>query len=158
MYENTEQPLENIKWQRTANRERSRQRQWYFNICIVAALLIILAIDMANPMLAVIVFLGAAIICLHGSREARTVEYELSEKGVRVGTRIYKMENIEAFWVSELGGDHLVLRSNRAVTPVHSIPLADIDPRRVGAFMRRYVPAEKMEVPLADFISNYLGF
>ena len=125
---------------------------------MIAALLIIVAIDMANPMLAVIVLLGTMIICLHGSREARTVEYEISEMGVRVGNRIYKMENIEAFWVSELGGDHLVIRSNRAVSPVHSIPLVDVDPKSVNAFMRRYVPVERMEVPLADFISNYLGF
>lgn len=152
------QSEEIIAWKRTANRERSRQHQWYFNICIVAALFIILAIYMSNPMLAIIILLGAMIICLHGSHEARTVEYEISERGVKVGNRIYKMENIEAFWVSELGGDHLVLRSNRAVTPVHSIPLVDIDPKYVNAFMRRYVPAEKMEVPLADFISNYLGF
>ena len=93
------------------------------------------------------------------------ISYELNERGLKIGTRLYPYENIKSFWVqTDATGElklqpTLFIKSERAFMPIISIPIENVMAPEIRSIMfSKNVAEEEMKEHLSHKIMESLGF
>lgn len=139
--------------------ERTPDWFWTLGIIIVAGSLT--AIILKDFLFAIVILLAGFTIALFGMRQPPLHRFELSERGVRIGSKLYPYTSLRSFWVA----DHhdflppkLLVTSHKPFVPHLVIPLAeDSDPREIRQFLLPHLKEEEQHESLAHHIFSWLG-
>ena len=87
------------------------------------------------------------------------VEFELSDRGIRVGETMHRYEEIISFWVEDHDANPpiLLVDTIKWLSPNLVIPLGDADPKLVRAYLAERTEEVPMKEPVWHKILEFFG-
>ena len=149
----------NISWSAPEYEERERSSDWFWALGIIAVTAALTAIIYRNYFFAILILLSGGLLYMFAHKSPEWIDYELTEKGLRIKARLYLYENIFSFWVQRGEKPLLFVKTERFFIPIISIPInADLAPEIREKFLEKDVPEEEMVEHVSEKIMDFLGF
>lgn len=113
-----------FSWQTLEYVHREKSPDWFWVVGIVSGAVVLTAIIFANIIFAILVAVGAFVLCLFAARKPRPIVVEVLERGIRIEHTLYPFKSLRSFSIDEAhhDGPRLVLQSDRPVLPYITIP------------------------------------
>ena len=155
-------------WSKEEYEERERSPDWFWALGIVVATSSIASIIFENYFFATLLVVSGILLWHFANRPPSMIDYELNQKGLKIGTRFYPYGNIKSFWVQIPHPDHpdqvdfkptLFIKSERFFIPIISIPIDYEDAETIHSIMTsKDVIEEEMKDHPSEKIMDVLGF
>ena len=149
-----------LRWSAYEHEHIERGGDWYWALGIVAVCVAITSILFHDTLFGILVLIAAGTIGLLGNVAPEIVEFEISERGIRVGSILHRFDDILAFWVED---EHdapplLLVDTVKFMSPNIVIPIQDVDPVHIRTFLAERIPEVPMKEPLAHKVLEFFGF
>jgi len=149
-----------LRWHAYEHEHVERESDWYIALGIVAVCLAIVSVLFHDTLFAIVIIAAALAIGVHAQVEPPLTEFEISERGVRIGGVMHRYREILAFWVED--EDYrdrplLMIDTTKVTSPNIIIPIEGIDPKLVRAYLLEHAQEMHMREPLAHRILEFFG-
>lgn len=137
-----------IRWSAYEHEHIERSRDWYWALGIFAVAAALISTLFSNFFFALLILVAAGTLAALASSPPPLVEFELSDRGIRVGGTMHRYEEIISFWVEDHDANPpiLLVDTIKWLSPNLVIPLGDVGPRLV----RAYLIERAEEVPMKE--------
>ena len=96
---------------------------------------------------------------LYAKRKPHLLQIKLDERGIQEGRVRYPYATLESFWIEDQFTEHkIILKSKKKVLPYIVIPIKEVSADEVHTHLKKFLPEEEHNEPLARRIMEYLGF
>ncbi len=132
-------------------------RKWIIVILVAVAFA---AFFWQGSILTAITFFALALVTsMHFWREAAHHQYEIHPHGIVVGDQFYHYHDLDSFWIHyhPKGHHELSLCTGNLVNHYIKIPLGNRDPFMIRDALMMYLPEERHEEGLEDWLRRKLG-
>jgi len=148
-----------IRWQAFEHSHFERGSDWFIALGIAAVSIALTSIILGNVLFGILIVVAAAVWGMMANLPHRTVHFEISERGIRAGERFYRYESIIAFWVEEHENTSpvLLVDTTKFMTPNLAIPLENVEPKLVRAYLLEHVEEVPMKESFAQKLLELLG-
>ena len=148
-----------LRWSAYEHEHIERGSDWYWALGIVAVCAALTSILFSNILFAIVLIIAAFTIGLIARTPPKLIEFELSDRGIRVGGTLHRWDHIIAFWVED---EHdreplLLVDTTKFMSPNLIIPIEDIDPAMVRAFLEQRAEERPMKEPVSHKILEFFG-
>lgn len=152
-------PTPILRWSAYEHEHVPRGSDWFWALGIVAVSVALVAILFHDVLFAVLILIAAFILAMLANVPPDIVEFEISDRGIRVDDTMHRFEEIISFWVEdhEVERPLLFVDTIKFMAPNLVIPIEHIDPRQVRAFLRERVEEVPMKEPFAHKILEFFG-
>lgn len=149
-----------IEWQAPEYEFYKKTPDWFWSIGIIAFGLFLSAIFLKNFLLAILALVAGFSLALYGAKKPNIISFSASEKGVRVGKRIYPYESLDSFCINydPPHKKELTIKSKKTFVPILNLPLGDIDPVKIRDLLSRFIKEEKIEESPISTIMKIIRF
>ena len=149
-----------LRWSAYEHEHTDRGRDWYWALGIAAICIAITAILFHDTLFGIIILLAAVTIGLNASKPPQLVQFELSNRGIRIGEKLHRVEEILAFWVEDEGeaAPLLLIDTPQLMAPNLIIPLENMDPQVIREFLKTRSEEVFMREPLGHKMLEFFGF
>ncbi len=152
------QPLETISWSALEYEHKERSKDWFWALGVIVFATSATSIIYGNYFFALLIVLSGVLLGYFANKHPDMVDFELSDKSLKIRDEIYPFENIKSFWINR-EAPTLYIRSERVFVPIISIPLQDEIIEIVhDRFMVKEVAEEEMKDHPSEKIMETLGF
>ncbi len=151
---------EPIVWQAYEYVHREKSADWYWAVSIITISMAVTAILFNDILFSIFIVLACFTLMIYAKRKPHLLTIKLEERGIQEGRAHYPFSTIESFWVEDRYGEaKIIMKSQKKTLPYIIIPIAEeIDSDIVRNHLKRHLPEEEHEEPLAKRIMEYLGF
>lgn len=148
-----------LRWSGYEHTHIERSSDWFWALGIVAISIATVSILFHNYLFAVLVVIAAVTIAILAIHPPDMVEFEISERGLRVADRLHRFDEIISFWVEENpdGTPVLLIDTVKFMHPNIIIPLESIDMHSVRAYLKERVEEVPLKEPAAHKILEFFG-
>ena len=148
-----------LRWQGYEHEHIERGNDWYWALGIAALCLATISVLLGDALFGLLILVAGVTLALMARRPPPLVEFELSDRGVRVGDEMHRYEEILAFWVEEheTNPPLLLVDTKKWMTPNIVIPIHSIDPKQVRAYLKERCEEVPMREPAAHKILEFFG-
>lgn len=162
----------NIRWHAEEYTEHKKSADWYWWLGIITIVIVTFAVHLDNILFAFIVVIASFTLALYSVKKPEIIEYSVTERGIRIGKKLYLYQSFDAFCIHKTLEDdddtdkkqdktasqrRLFLKSHNILAPLIVIPLAnDVSTESVRELLLEYIQEEKMEEPLSQKVINLL--
>lgn len=149
-----------LRWSAYEHEHIERERDWYIALAIATIAIAIIAILFDDLLFAVVIIAAAFVIALLANTPPELAQFEISERGVRINSRLHRYHEIISFWVEdEHHADRpiLLIDTTKFMVPNLVIPIEDIEPRVVRAYLKEHAKEAPMQEPVAHKILEFFG-
>ena len=148
-----------LRWSAYEHEHIERGSDWYWALGIVAVCAALTSILFSNVLFAIVLIVAAFTIGLIARTPPKLIEFELSDRGIRVGGTLHRWDHIIAFWVED---EHdreplLLVDTTKFMSPNLIIPIEDIDPAEVREFLQQRAEERPMREPVSHKILEFFG-
>jgi hypothetical protein len=151
--------INKIEWTALEYEEKERSKDWFWALGIIVVTAGAAAIIFGNYFFAALIVLSGVMLGFFAIKKPGTVAYELNDKGLKAGTRLFPYENIKSFWLQKEIRPTLFIKSERFFMPIIPIPIDDSMTEHVrDLFLSKNIPEEEMREHISDKIMEGLGF
>lgn len=147
-----------LRWNAHEHAHFERGSDWYWALGIIAVATAITAIIFADVLFGILIIVAAFTMALISRTPPRDIEFEISEKGIRIDNVVHPYKEIIAFWVEKDSDPLLLIDTIKVMTPNLIIPLEGVDPNAVRSHLLKHVKEVEMKEPLAHKIVEFFGF
>lgn len=114
---------ENLSWSAPEYEEREKSADWFWALGVIAVTGFLTAIIYGNYFFGILILLSGALLFFFAKKSPDWIDYELTERGLKIKSHLYPYENIKSFFVQ--GGDKpiLFIKTERFYMPILSIPI-----------------------------------
>jgi hypothetical protein len=149
-----------LRWSAYEHEFVERNSEWFWALGIVAVCIALISILFQDFLFSVVVLMGAGTIGLLANIPPEVVEFEVSNRGIRVGRQLHRYDEIIAFWVED---EHdaaplLLVDTTKLMAPNLIIPIENIDPHEIRTFLKEHAEEVPMREPIAHKILEFFGF
>lgn len=153
---------EKIIWPSYEYNFREKSKDWFWAVGITALSIAIISILFENIFFAVFIILAGIIIIMTANRPPKVIDYEISDKGLRVDEVVYPYTELHSFWVIDdrFSAPKLLVRSERLIAHILVIPLETdiVNAKDVREYIGQFLPEETLYEPFSKRIMESLGF
>src|SRR3990167_3067265 len=148
-----------LRWSAYEHDHIERGSDWYWALGVVAVSIAITAIILHDMLFGILVVLAAITLGLLAKSPPDLAHFEISERGIRVNDVLHRFDHIISFWVEEEHDDRplLLVDTTKFMSPNLIIPIEEIDPSLVRAFLKDHAKEVHMKEPVAHKILEFLG-
>ena len=147
-----------IRWSAYEHEHIERGSDWFWALGIIAVSAALTSILFADVLFALLIVLAAVVIGMMAQRPPSLHEFELSNRGIKVGDTMHSYEEIISFWVEEEGEHPLLLIDTiKFMSPNLIIPIEGVEPSHVREFLYERVQEVPMQEPLPHKILEFFG-
>lgn len=148
-----------LRWSAYEHEHIERESDWFWALGIVALSSALVSTLFNNILFAILILLAAGILAMLANVPPNLVQFELSERGIRVGDKMHRFGEIISFWVEEHEVPHpiLLVDTIKFLSPNLVIPLEGVEPNDVRAFLRERAEEVMMREPVAHKILEFFG-
>lgn len=151
--------MEKLEWSALEYEHRERSADWFWALGVGVVASSLAAIIYNNYFFATLLILGGVLLGFFAKKAPDTVSYELNQKGLKTGSRLYPYENIKSFWVQTEPKFILFIKSERFFMPILTIPIeADIAEDVHVILAEMGITLEEMREHPSEKIIEMLGF
>jgi hypothetical protein len=148
-----------LRWSAYEHEHIERSNDWFWALGIAAVCAAIASLLLGDLFFSLLILLAAATIGLFARTLPEIAEFELSDRGIKANGTMHRFEEIIAFWVE----DHdvprplLLVDTVKFMSPNLVIPIENIEPHVVRAFLQERVKEVPMREPAAHKILAFFG-
>ncbi|MBI2610610.1 hypothetical protein HYW60_01590 [Candidatus Kaiserbacteria bacterium] len=137
-----------IRWRAYEHEHIERGGDWYWALGIFAGAVALISVLLGNILFGIVILVAAGTLAMLASSPPPLVEFELSDRGIKIGDTMHRYEDIISFWVEDHDADPpiLLVDTTKWLSPNLVIPLEDVDPKHV----RAYLVERASEVPMKE--------
>lgn len=147
-------------WLFASFEKHERGMFWYAIAGAVVGLLLVWSYLSANILFGLLLLIFLLVLFLRHVSEPASVECEVSDEGIRVGTKEYPFSAVRYFWILEHQDGRIVLyiEEKGGLRIILPIPIHDHDPAELRSFLKKYVEEERERThePLLEWLSRSL--
>ena len=88
---------ENLSWTALEYEEKEKSTDWFWALGVIVVTSSITAIIYSNYFFAILLIIGGLMLGIFAKKKPAMISYELNNKGLVIGNRLYPYENIKAF-------------------------------------------------------------
>ena len=154
------EPSTRLAWTAPDRHHELISHAWRKAIIVLLVGMAFLALFWQDSILTAVTFFGLAFVTsMHFWRESRQEQHEIHPHGVVVAGNFYHYHDFDSFWVHfhPQGFHELSLKTGRFLNHYLKIPLGGQDPFEVRAALMEYLPEERHEEGLDDWLRRKLG-
>jgi len=132
---------------------------WWFGLIIV--LLVGVAFYLNNILFVFVILIGAFSLLVYAIRPPKIVEYTLTERGIFVGNKLYRYQEINTFHIDDRINnreDLLLLQLEKMTEPLLTLPLEGADLDEVRDFLLDFTEEKEIARPIGQILMDKLGF
>src|SRR5258708_724375 len=116
-----------MRWSGHEHEHIERGSDWFWALAIVTLCIAVVAILLHDVLFALLIVLAATVIGILATMRSDATEFEVSDRGVRVGRELHRYDEILAFWVED---EHdappiLLIDTVKFMSPNIVIPIED---------------------------------
>jgi len=150
---------EKLNWSALEYEEKERSSDWFWALGIIVVTSSVAAVIFGNYFFAALLVLSGILLGFFSTKKPDTIFYELNNKGLKIGNRIYPYENIKSFWVQKEIKPLLFIHTERIFMPIITIPINETFAEDVYFIMtsKNIAEVEMKEHP-SEKIMEALGF
>ena len=151
-----------LNWSALEYEEKGRSVDWFWALGIIVVTSSIAAIIFNDYFFAALLVLSGLLLGFFAIKKPDTIFYEMNDKGLKIGNRIYPYENIKSFWV-HIGQANiktlLFIKSERVFMPIITVPIDNQLAEEIRSLMiSKNIAEEEMKEHPSDKIMEMLGF
>lgn len=149
-----------ITWEAEEYEHRDRTPDWFWALGIIAISGAVTAILLKDFLFAIVILLAGFALALLAVRKPVMHRFEINERGIKVGNRLYPYITLESFWVED-HHEHihpkLLVTSKKPLVPHISIPLHNTEPRTIRTYLLRHMEEKEQRESVAHHILEWFG-
>ena len=149
-----------LRWSAYEHEHIERGSDWYWALGIVAICAALTSVLFSNVLFAIVLIVAAFTIGLIARTPPRLIEFEISDRGIRVAGTLHRYDHIIAFWLED-EHEHmpplLLVDTTKFMSPNLIIPIEDIDPAEVREFLQQRAEERPMKEPVSHKILEFFG-
>ncbi|MDO8481865.1 MAG: hypothetical protein Q7S75_02170 [bacterium] len=148
-----------LRWSAYEHEHIPRDANWFWALGIVAVSVALTSILFSNVLFAILIIVAAFTVGIIARTPPELMEFEISERGIRVGGTLHRYDEIISFWVEDEEGHEplLLVDTIKFMSPNLIIPIEHIDPQLVRAFLQERVEEVPMKEPVSHKILEFFG-
>ena len=148
-----------LRWSAYEHEHIERGADWFWALAIVAVCIGIVSILFHDLLFAVAIAAAAVTIGILALHPPELVEFEVSERGIRVDGKLHRYDHIISFWVEDEhdGNPLLLVDTVKLMHPNIVIPIEHIDPHVVRAYLKEHCDEVPMKEPVGHKILEFFG-
>jgi len=148
-----------IRWQAYEHEHVERGSDWFWALGILAVCAASISALFGNILFAMLILVAAGTLALLVKTPLALIEFELSDRGIRVGDTMHRYEEVISFWVEDHDADPpiLLVDTIKWLSPNLVIPLEHVDPREVRAYLLERTKEVPMKESMAHKILEVFG-
>jgi len=148
-----------LRWSAYEHEHIERGSDWFWALGIIAVSAALTSILFGNILFALLIIVAAGTIGLLAKQPPELHEFEINERGIRIGNETHPYDAMISFWVDDTLDEPLLLVDTTAfLSPNLVIPIDDISPEAIRGVLREKVDEVPMREPLAHKILEFFGF
>lgn len=163
--ERRQQPEETLEWSTLEYEHKEKSADWFWALAIIIIASSITSIIYSNYFFATLLILSGVLLAAFANKKPEMIHYQLSNKGLRIQSRLYPYENIKSFWVqADLTGETntkplLFIKTQRLFMPIVYVPIENEWAEDIHAIMlSKNIPELEMKEHPSEKIMESLGF
>ena len=148
-----------LRWSAHEHEHVPRDSNWYWALGILAACVALISVLFGNVLFAILILVAAATLGILATTPPPLIEFELSDRGIRVGGTMHRYEEVISFWVEDEHDDRplLLVDTTKFLSPNLIIPIEEIDPHLIRSFLKEHAKEKPMHEPIGHKILEFLG-
>ena len=148
-----------VRWRAYEHEHVERTRDWYWALGIFAVCTALISAIFGNFLFAILILVAAATLGVLAQSPPPLVDFELSDRGIRIDETMHRYEEIISFWVEDHDVDPpiLLVDTIKWMSPNFVIPLAEMDPKLVRAYLTERCEEVPMKEPIWHKILEFFG-
>ncbi len=148
-----------IRWSAYEHEHIERGGDWFWALGIVAVSVALTSILFGNALFAILIVVAAFTVGIMARTPPELIEFELSDRGIRIGGTLHRYDEIISFWVEDEHGREplLLVDTTKFMSPNLIIPIEGIDPALVRSFLQERVEEVYMKEPVSHKILEFFG-
>jgi hypothetical protein len=157
--------IEKLNWSALEYEDRERSKDWFWALGIIVVTSSVAAIIFNDYFFAALLILSGILLGFFAVKKPDTIFYELNDRGLKIGNRLYPYENIKSFWVQIEQPEQvnikslLFIKSERIFMPIITIPIEDKNAEEIHSVMLfKNIEEEEMKEHPSEKIMEILGF
>jgi hypothetical protein len=153
-----------IRWEAPEFEHREKSATWYWMTIVIAVLLLAIAIWQRAFLFGLFILIAEILVIVWGAAEPRSVHFELTEKGLKIGERrFYPMRELKSFSADlegtfdEIYPDIVLTFHHHFRTPLRlKAPMAWLP--EIRRELRAHIPEQHFEPGFMEILEKYIGF
>lgn len=151
--------MDNLEWSAPEYMEKEHSQDWFWALGVIVVCGSIASMIYRDYFFAGLLVLGGILLGFFAIKKPEMVEYELSNRGLRIDKRVFPYDSLKSFYVRLHPEPTLLIHSQRFFMPVIAIPLGEEFAEEVREVMLAHnVPEEKLTEHSTEKIMDSLGF
>ena len=148
-----------IRWRAQEHEHVERSPDWYWALGIFAACTALIAVLFGNFLFGILILVAATTLGLMAKSPPPLVDFELSDRGIKVGDTMHRYEEVISFWVEDHDVDPpiLLIDTVKWLSPNLIIPLIEVDSGQVRAFLAERAEETPMKEPMWHKVLEFFG-
>lgn len=149
-----------ISWRVEEYVHREKGPDWYWALGVVAIAGAATAIIFHDTLFAIFIIMAGLILGFYAARKPDVIDIAISDDGIQIRSYFYPFEKLKGFAVDENElGNHLIIESDRMVTPIISIPLPlTIDTDALTALLKTRLEEKPLKEQISHRLMEHMGF
>jgi len=149
-----------ISWQIEEYVHREKGPDWFWALGVIAIAGAAIAVIYHNILFAIFIIIASLILGYYAARTPEIIDIIVSDDGIQIRNYFYPYAKIKGFAVDESEfGSHLIIESDRAITPVISIPLpVTLNTEDLFRFLKTKIDPKPLKEHLSHRLMEHLGF
>src|SRR3989338_1749878 len=148
-----------LRWSAYEHEHVERERDWFWALGIIAVCIALISFLFGDVLFSVLIIVAGLTLGIVAKTPPPLVEFELSDRGIKVGDTMHRYEEIISFWVEDHDVDPplLLVDTTKWMSPNIVIPIRNIDPARVRTYLSERTDEVPMKEPFAHKILEFFG-
>ncbi len=149
-----------LRWSAYEHDHIERHADWYWALAIATNSIALISIVLHDILFAILIILAALTIGMLANIQPLLVNFEISDRGIRIGGALHRYDEVISFWVEEehhTGRPLLLIDTYKFMAPNIIIPLEHIDPHIVRSYLLQHADEVPMREPIGHKILEFLG-
>jgi hypothetical protein len=152
--------VRSISWEAPEHQHVDKTSDWYWALGIIAIAAAGASIIFGNMLFGIVILLAAGTMILVAHRQPNLVQYEVSQRGIRVGNTFYPYGTLESFCLDEecYEGPQLIVKSQHLFVPLIILPVPEDHVHDIDDILSLRIREEHLQEPLAHRLLEFFGF
>lgn len=146
-----------FSWQAPEFETFQREKRWFLWVALILLAIIGYATYTNSPVMAITFILIGVVGYIYLNKEPRILNFQITTEGILAGKDFYDFESMDSFWIFENSTqlDILSLHIKNRLTPFIHIPFHEENSSQLRSLLLEYIPEEKQEPTLVDFLEKF---
>jgi hypothetical protein len=148
-----------ISWNAPEHLHYDKKPDWYWVVGVITLALAAGAFIFSQWITGIFIIVAAVALVLHASRPARTIYFEINDRGLVIDHTLYPFLNLDSFWIPhDSMPPKMLIKSQKMFMPYIVIYIDEVDPEEVREVLLRYIAETEHQESVFKHLLEMWGF